>query len=848
MMNIIKPYFFLLIALTTLCTLSAVELVEEQNKLIICNKHYRITFNKLKGYTISHVAVGSIAQPFYSNLIFSYDGQQKKYDARPHSSRPDIAQSAQKVSYKILSQNEECIKLRFSWVFTSDGTVEQTVTFTNTPVIEFETQVGFKQALHNMYYEFYSNNMNPEKTFFYPGNVYVPGVKDLGAMSATPHYKFSTDGRMGFGLIAPENQKWEKFVYFSQIPGPFMATLVKIQLHREKLHHEPIPGQITSRHFLVLGPDAQKAEALCRAQLPNLPEIEIVEQNIEKVISKIGGENAVSAMIVNHGREPRTFEVRPHLEWGIDSRKDLPTTSMTLMPGEVKKYQTNWTFDRNIKWGVAVHLSIICDGKVIDHKADTTSVTNFAPAAAGVGVYNPGFCYQDRHVKAWADQMKRTFLGVVEYYGWAEGTWDPSGKIGLAHKGEIIEPHTDQTVAFRRKYTKKFLTGFIDESHKQGIHIYSWITGLLNYKIGLENPKFIQYCENGQPSIYAGRIWDGTRFAVVKIAPYDIKTSAEWGRQMVESIKMFKWDGCRWDWGFVPSEPNDPLFHGAANVPSWYNYQGKSAKTLYPDPDKVGAECLAAWREEVEAFKPDFVYSTNCRVDEMSFGRVPQYNKVMTKNSLLLLEYLMNLTQPGWNTFEKWGKHLTTDTQRVRPNGAQTEVGLMHRLNESTSEQIARYVCYASGCKWWGGPAEYRYWGQKRRSMPFMIRFAEYFFDNNFMLLPENRRNSEVSVSPEKELFFRQFIYERPKDNGREMTVHIINIRPDLYISMYQPEIQTKKNVKISVKLHRDEKITSAFALVPGPVPHAIPLTLEKNQVTLPQLDEAAVIVFRMTK
>jgi hypothetical protein len=382
----------------------------------------------------------------------------------------------------------------------------------------------------------------------------------------------------------------------------------------------------------------------------------------------------------------------------------------------------------------------------------------------------------------------------------------------------------------------------ISESHKRGVGIYAWITGLVNFKEALKFPDQVIYCKNGQPNIYSGKIHNNKRFAVLKANAYTPEFARNWAKEMVRSIDMFGWEGCRWDWYFIPDAPNDPLYLNKKG-PDWYNSQGVASRKLFPHPDKSAAIALTAWRQTVNAKYPDFVYGTNIHAKVESFKRNPEYCKVACTNSMVLYEYLLGITRPKYNTWQKWAKNLTEDVQRARPYGAQPIVGFMQGLlPNSVALNLATYVCYASGAKWWGSLLNL---GENWTRDRFMIRFSEYYFDNAFRLIPEARREREFKVAGNNRIFWKQFVYERQTPDGREVTVHLINLPESDYICQRHEAPPLRKNIKISVAPSSGQTLQSAWVMTPHPLPTATKLRIENGTVVIPELVDAAIVLFK---
>jgi hypothetical protein len=273
---------------------------------------------------------------------------------------------------------------------------------------------------------------------------------------------------------------------------------------------------------------------------------------------------------------------------------------------------------------------------------------------------------------------------------------------------------------------------------------------------------------------------------------------------------------------------------------------------LFPDPDRTGAELLRLWRETVRARHPDYVYGTNFGASAEAQRLTPLYFKEASTDSFLLFEYLLGSCNEEYNTWEKWAQAMTEATQRVRLHGGQPCIGYMRGYAaDGTALRLSQYLMFASGCHWAGGAGMPYSLDDSWKRFRFATRFSEYYYDPGFLLLPEERRG-EVSVEAPPRVFWKQFVYERQREEGRDVTVHLINLPESDYIVMHHEVPTVKENLGISLQLQPDEKFQRASLLLPDPFPHAEPLEGRVEGATLkvriPRLETAAIVLMEMSK
>ena len=308
---------------------------------------------------------------------------------------------------------------------------------------------------------------------------------------------------------------------------------------------------------------------------------------------------------------------------------------------------------------------------------------------------------------------------------------------------------------------------------------------------------------------------------------------------------MFGWQGYRFDWYFIPDAPNDPLYLNTPS-PDWRDMYGKTGKEYYPDPDKTAVERLNQYRSIMEKHNPDFIYATNIHANAKSAKRNPGYLKAATRKALLIYEYMLGLNRKPLHTFKAWSSALADDVQRARVNGGQPTVAFASLFpNDSVSGNLIQYLTFAAGAKHGGSIVPIR--DQYIRDN-FMTRYSEYYYSPEFMRIPEAERNSRFVLAPAYNVFFRPFICSRQKGDVREETVHLVNLPENGdETGQYYEKVPVRKNLTLTVKPRKGEKLAEAFAAIPQSE-KTVKLAVNGNKVKLPALDDAMIVVLRYKK
>ena len=849
-----KRIIFAVAASTLAAAASGVELKESDERYVVANSHYELAFEAKHGWMLRSVAYGKDRRGVNLSISTSSDGQHEVFNGRPHDSPLEKSQASADVSAEVVSKDSGRVVLRFKWKLPDGGDVKEIVTFDDTPVVRYDIGYSWVRSAYNLKVLMQSLQIKPENTVFLPENRNFTGVYMSGERSIMPRWKYMADGKFGVGLIAPYGEPWDHFDFQARTKTTGTAAWgpqTLIWLKSDALANRPSPGRGAFRFAAIFTKDASLAFRSAVEELKGSPSVQLCDIEPDKVFSEKGARNGLTTTIVNNTQDDKTVKAVVELCTGLDDVRKVSEETLTLKPGEMRVYRKEWGYPDGFEWGVASRVKIYEGDNLLDSRSDVVSVSDRGFAAAGCGIINCKANGQDGAEVAWADNLRRQYIGMVEYYMWSPSTWDPDRKAGQAPVADVWSPVSEHS-SQKTRLSKKFLKGFIDNAHKRGIHVYDWITGLVNYRQAVAHPEMFQYAKNGQLLLYSGKVHGKERFAVAKIAPYTPEQAAEWGDQTADSVDMFGWDGCRWDWTFLPCAPNDPLYMNEIGLEpdkfTWYDWKGRPSTELYPDPDTVGTECLKAFRAAVHKRHPKFVDTANAHTSEAAFKATPKYMKERTRDSLALNEYLMRFCGRH-KTYRGWGDELAEANMRCRENGSHSEVGhISGFLENSVGGQLARYVCGAAGSKWWGGPADYRYWTAKHRSLPFAMRFSEYFFGLDFARFSPEDAEKLLKVESATPLYWKPFAYERVKDGRRELICHIIQCDPDRIIFEKQPDVQAISDVTITAPIRFGKHVAEAWAMLPGDEPHAIRLTVNDDKVRLPKLEEAACVLFRYAK
>lgn len=828
----------LLVLAAAAFSVSAVTLEKGTNP-VVRNDSYTLQFDKKSGYRGKFLKLNGKKVPYgdVTPAVF-LNGERPKWDGH-YSGNSDIpvSRAALKITPKVVSESKDKIVLQFSYPFQCGNITEQ-VTFDNTNLIRYDVSLNFNGRLGRFELGTQMNWNNSEGVVHYPDRSLARGVwYSNGKIVDGSSWRYVWYGRdkVGYGLVAPENKQLAGIEYsVMRKKDGWGSNVSNMKLVFSPLGQCGLKGSLDFTFYVIAGGNPKTAEKLAESVLGKNSKVSFFTYETEKLVVSPGQSNKIIAELRNTTNAKTDLTLKTTVNYGLDTEKTVDIRKVSLNAGEIKKIKIPIKFPADAQRGVAIRTDVTdASGKLIDRKMDVCSITNYAPRDTGFGIINVGQAYQHGAQDSWNQLFKNNYVGGYEYY-----CWTPSVIFGLAPDFESWIPQSEHN--YRSRISKAFLRELVGNAHSKGVGVYAWITGLWSYREALQHPEWVQYTRNGQPNIYSGSVNpDGSRRVVVKANMFYPDRAAIWGKEMADSVDMFGWDGCRWDWGFVPSLPNDPLYHDAL-AGEWYDFRGTPQSKLFPDPDKTGVECLKAWRNEVEKRHPNFVFGTNYGSSDEAWQNSPGYHKIAAKNAVVLFEDMLGFKYEKWNTFEKWGNELARRCDRVRPYNAAPVVGAMSGLPQnSVSFQLANYTCVSAGVKWWAY-AGISLNSETPKRNRFFARFAEYYFDTAFL----RPKKCSVELTAPANVLFKPFVRERKTQEGREVVVPFVNLPEG---SSYICEFHMKPPVrKFSCKLALNPGETAtAWFMNPNAPEKAVKLEVKNGVVTVPELEYGAMVLFQ---
>lgn len=475
-----------------------------------------------------------------------------------------------------------------------------------------------------------------------------------------------------------------------------------------------------------------------------------------------------------------------------------------------------------------------------------------------------------------ADQMRRTYGGLTEnnlrpaYCGIVElFAWAPDDFAALAPARDTWR--SGQTYYYMYKPA---LQAIIDGAHKQGMPVVfyanTWIFGPYGFDLARQHPDWFYWRE----------LWYGSTFDAKKLQQWELpdamhpkppyncnphswqpglmslaplitkpEVAAFHTDQVLRSMKMFGWDGIRYD--------NDGW-----RVRAESDAFGAGAYPAGADPNQLTAGLVRTFRATCEKVYPRFIFGNNgAGLGTNDAGALAQ-----AEREGLVMEESFNGWMRGGGTFEEMRQAIRRGVGTIRQAGGHCYLlgPLYTGANDSPGDvRLLAAIAMAGGahlCAGGGGlaPAATDY-------VRFSARYAELLYDRTLRPLPAQT----FSVEAPHPVWWNEYAYARPVGERRmQYLLHVINTpthttfnaKPDASppeagervsipganVAQYAVTPLVQKRIRITGML---PGVDRAWTLTPDGVslaPQPLEITRQGQTVTvtLPRLDTWSLLVF----
>jgi len=566
----------------------------------------------------------------------------------------------------------------------------------------------------------------------------------------------------------------------------------------------------------------------------------------QKLLCSPGETQTVTVTVANPGAQDAEAALDVRLVSGMDDQQVLLEKAIRVPAGATTEIPMPFPAEgRRRGWEVRARLQR--DGQVLSEGRDYFVVSN---EPWSVAHYDSVIWSYGLNADFTICRFRRSYSCMAEQFG-----------QGAAYIGSLI-PRRQEWVSncgFReslptiREVTRK--------AHEQGIRITAYIFpcdfGPDGFEFARQHPEWVR------------RNLDGSWAADYQVALLDkleddgfrYRTRGEYDTP--GSDKQPMWYPIEWDW----QDPDLARHHADEVVRALreagydgVRYDGWMQSAACPDahgrmPDKalskdaVGARNHRLMEERVRAAFPNVLIGHNYGVRfgaDRAEGAPTEENLAMWrtacgKGNYMLFEETVALWEPN-HVFHDWEYYRRTVKEQsyyvldyggiyyihlcragiIRSPLAyeyQAATALASRAHLSAVSEVANEAYAGVGVS---------------RVNAFALRFADQVFDRALRDLPEKAMG--VAVADDR-LWWREYVYSRPTENGEEWVIHLIN--PPVS-NTPDPKLATapdpRPNVRVTVTPPTGKSLAQAWMLTPDGEAFATSLPVQDNAVTLPEV------------
>ena len=483
---------------------------------------------------------------------------------------------------------------------------------------------------------------------------------------------------------------------------------------------------------------------------------------------------------------------------GLDTVYPLASGESTLTPGKPKTLTLRWTpHVEAFECEVVGELVDPTTGRRLDRKSEVFLVARNAYQAghkSGLSVrsWDAGKMREiDRFVFDW----RRNYIPLTELMS-----------VGLDNFSKWV-PDTDKwfsgqgSAAYRN--SKELVVGLVKRCHKAGIavvpYINSAISGVHGTEFARQHPEWLVYGERGHFTggvetrlldllrtfydRYPASIGDkdlmerirkpdrgaGLQISAVNCAnERAVRFSIE---QVAKGVKLFGFDGLRFDGHYQVAAPSDPAAIGVAKR---FDVEGKPPVSDQDEADRLSARNTRLMKKRLWREFPGFVFGYNWGHPYQRFGRRRplDYAECARDGGMILWESINHhyLPTSPWHRWREAADAIADEVEQPARHGGTLNVGWFHwwKASDIYGRHLFAIICAARAHLSGAGSPKIPH-GYYR----FAARYAGLLYDRNVKRAPRIASTMDVTA---KRVWWKKYVYERRLGGGgRQIIVHLVN-------------------------------------------------------------------------
>lgn len=545
------------------------------------------------------------------------------------------------------------------------------------------------------------------------------------------------------------------------------------------------------------------------------PRLEIISVKPNKIVYADGESGTARVRLVNPLPGAQTVLLRATLLWDLEESKPLAERTVQVPAQGEATATVEWPRTES-RWGHELRVEAVVDGRTVDVGRQFFGVHSDWMDLVIVA---------NEHAWNVGDEWPFiTYTNLQHWFAWAPGDYVDNA------------PAYDEWWSGQTGYhmKKKDIQAAIQKCHAAGVHCTFYNNSFSNGAAGVEwarrHPEWVCRKRDGTPMVSGSALTlakpptarETGANGYVQIDFYDPRC-IEWGaRNVLDSIRMFGWDGLFWDCGGVC------LFPG-------YSYDGQPAPHGQ-DPDQLSARNFRLFRQIVRREHPHFAFWINGDINFYkqpfwsSFGNgggIPTYEEQMSApQSCMLAEFRFH-EMPGtpfndWRRcYEAYAQQRDAVTQRF---GTPVTAGYTWGLDSSGDKgpKVAASRAYwvagnhlsalylATQMHTTANPNPSLYAGTQ-----FMTRYSGLLWRRDIKTVADPA--ALLTVDASRPVWWEKAVYRRPGPAGpnksEDLLLHLVNVPETQTVDIYRVPDPPAATARVTLKLASDRTVRSVWAL-----------------------------------
>ncbi|MCL5408985.1 MAG: hypothetical protein M1135_03080 [Candidatus Omnitrophica bacterium] len=481
----------------------------------------------------------------------------------------------------------------------------------------------------------------------------------------------------------------------------------------------------------------------------------------EKIVYKPGETANIKVNITNSAAAAKTAKVSLMILWGINETSSLTPQTLSIPGKGMATAQFFWPVPKNHEWGHEA-LAVVTD----KNGAQTTGYEYFTVGNDPwiLGHYITLFDLQGAKKSGAIDnsilpEFRNHYITTIESYNTL-----PSSFGGMVPKTDIYYAAEDGGWTREGRRDWQYL---VKQAHKMGmavvVCVQDWAAGPVGFDFVRKHPDWVTYGKDGRPAnawfdlatleLHRKNPQAGPPNCGGAIPMNFLNTNQQvgdyWIKNLINSVKMFGWDGFRSD--------------GIPVVVNGYDYKGILHET---NTDKATAKFWEKIRRKLLEHFPHFLFGWNSEIG--GFPPPPTYGPktvdAQFPESYELFENFNSAAQPS-SPFHPWKKavyYMENEVAAVRDkHHGYPHVGWMpsNRYLEAIASACGEHV------------DTWTYLDYRR----FEFRYSEFLWDNALHFV--RPADSIVTVDGPARVWWKKFVQsEDLPGKGRYVIVNLVNM------------------------------------------------------------------------